>query len=325
MSRQRLDGKHLPPCVYQKHGAYYLVKAGKWTRIGETLDEALREYAVRFETPATGAMPELIWKVYQHKLPKLSKSTAASYKTSAKKLAAAFAEFSPSQVTMRHVAELKLGMASTPNMANETVSFLRIVFDYAIEHQLVDSNPCVGIKRLDVKKRRRCPTDVELKAVHAASGDRLKVIIELLCLTGQRVNDVLHIKRSQLVEQGIRFVQQKTGNPLLISWNPELRAAVERARQLHDNNVLAIYLLGGPRGAAPHYRVVIEQWHDACKRAGVEDLHMHDLRAYAVTSAKRQGLDPRAVAGHSSESMTARYIREHDEPVVTGPSCGVFQ
>ena len=322
MSRPRKSSRHLPPCVYEKHGAYYYVKAGKWTRIAGTADEAVVWYAtnVAERTTTSGTMPDLIERVYQHKLPALARATATAYRSHVKTLKRVFADFRPEQVTGRHVAELKLSLSKTPNMANEAVSFLRGVFDFALEHQLVDSNPCFGIKRYEVTKRRRCPSDAELAAIHAAAGPRLKVIIELLVLTGQRVNDVLKLRRDALTEQGVRFVQQKTGNPLTIRWSPELRETVERAKSLHSDNVLAVYLLAGPRGAPPHYRTIHEQWHEALRAAGVEDLHIHDLRAKAITAAKRQGLDPRAVAGHSSEAMTARYIREHDEPLVEGPS-----
>jgi integrase len=323
MGKRRENRSNLPPCVYIKHGAYYLVKGGKWTRIGSTTAEALTAHARLAGTApgsTPGGLPALIWKVYEHKLPTLARSTAASYKACATKLADVFASFEPGQVTQRHVAQLKVDMSATPNMANETVGFLRQVYDFALEHQLVDSNPCTGIKRFEVNKRRRCPSDAELARIYAASGDRLQVIIKLLCLTGQRVGDVLRLRRDQLTEQGIRFKQQKTGAPLTIAWSTELREVVERAKTLSETPSLT--LLAGRRGAAPHYRSVIEQWHAACAKAGVEDLHLHDLRAYAVTNAKRQGLDPRAVAGHASESMTARYIRIHDEPIVTGPKIG---
>ena len=43
--RPRKHNKHLPPCVYIKHGAYYYVKAGRWHPLGRDLREALLTYA----------------------------------------------------------------------------------------------------------------------------------------------------------------------------------------------------------------------------------------------------------------------------------------
>ncbi len=31
--RPRKKDRHLPPCMYIKHGAYYLVRKGKWERL----------------------------------------------------------------------------------------------------------------------------------------------------------------------------------------------------------------------------------------------------------------------------------------------------
>ncbi|MFZ2300684.1 MAG: hypothetical protein WAW10_02315 [Gallionella sp.] len=45
MSRHCTTDKHLPPCVYHKHGAFRSVKRGKWEKLAATLPEALAEYA----------------------------------------------------------------------------------------------------------------------------------------------------------------------------------------------------------------------------------------------------------------------------------------
>jgi integrase len=51
----------------------------------------------------------------------------------------------------------------------------------------------------------------------------------------------------------------------------------------------------------------------------VEDAHLHDLRAMSLTHAKAQGLNATALAGHTSEAMTARYLRSKEVPEVSGP------
>jgi hypothetical protein len=40
----------------------------------------------------------------------------------------------------------------------------------------------------------------------------------------------------------------------------------------------------------------------------------------AGTEAKRQGLDPTALLGHTDAKMTKRYLRDREIPVVNGPS-----
>lgn len=318
MNRPRKKDRHLPACVYFKHGRFWYVKQKKWHDLGTDEAEALAEYARRRSAPK-GGMAELIETVYKHHSPGLSESTRAQYRIAADSLKKVFAEFAPEQVKGKHVAAFKLAGAKTPNMTNRKLSFLRIVFNRAVEEQLIDSNPCNGIKRLTEKKRDRYLTDEEVAAIRAKAGDRLQVIIDLLFLTGQRIEDVLTIRRSDLTEEGIVFQQQKTGNKLCIAWNPGLKAVVERAKALNPK-VAALTLLYSRSGKAPDYRSVLRQWHDACEAAGVEDATPHDMRAKAATDADEAGQNAQSLLGHTSQANTRRYLRGRKAKVVSGPS-----
>ena len=55
-------------------------------------------------------------------------------------------------------------------------------------------------------------------------------------------------------------------------------------------------------------------------KAGLTDIHLHDFRAKAITDAKKQGHDPQALAGHTTETQTVRYLRNKEIPLVCGPS-----
>lgn len=328
MNRPRKKDRHLPPRVHFKHGAYYYVHAGKWERIGATLQDALAEYGRRVEPPK-GSMAALIERVYQHHTPTLAESTRSQYRIAADALKKAFAEFSPEQVKGKHVAAFKLAGKAAPNMTNRKLSFLRTVFTYAVEWQLVSDNPCIGVKRHDEDERDRYITDAEYAAIYAKAGPRLRVIMDLLYLTGQRIRDVLVIHRSDLTDEGILFKPRKTKGStkvkICVEWSPDLRAAVERANALNGNVRAMTLLTGRPRKKGspvkpPDYRTVKDQWDKACAEAGVDDATPHDLRAKALTDAEKQGIDPQVLAGHASAAMTKRYLRLHSTAVIPGPS-----
>jgi integrase len=316
VNRRRKTDRHLPQCVYFKHGRYWYVKRGKWHDLGTELAGALAAYAGRINE-RQGGMPALIEKVYGHHCSKIAESTREQYRIAADSLKSALREFSPEQVQAKHVAAIKLAGDKTPNMTNRKLSFLRLVFNYAVEWQIVPTNPCIGIRRYEEAKRKRYLTDEEFFAIRDAAGPRLQVILDLLYCTGQRINDVLKIRKSDITERGILFKQQKTGAKLCVLWTPEMKAAVERAKTLYGN-VTALTLLHGRTGKAPDYRTVLLQWHVARKAAKVEDATPHDMRAKAGTDAKQQGNDAQALLGHTSAAMTERYIRE--TPEVSGPS-----
>ena len=316
--RPRKKDRHLPACVYLKHGAYYLVKGGRWVRLGVDLKPALAEYA-RLREGSKGGMQALIREAMPIITAKVSSATKTQYEGAARRLEAIFAEFAPHEVLPKHVAQMRRALANTPNMANRLLTVLRLVFHYAVEEQLVDMNPCVGIRRLEEGKRERLIAPGEYDAIHAHAGERLQVIMDLLRLTGQRVSDVLGIRFADLVEDGIYFRQRKTKARLIVRWSPELRQAVERAKAL-GGNLRALTLLHGRGGKPVDYRTVHDQWVAACRDAGIEDADLRDLRAMSGTEAERQGKDPTKLLGHTSPAMTRRYLRDKEIPVVEGPS-----
>lgn len=63
-----------------------------------------------------------------------------------------------------------------------------------------------------------------------------------------------------------------------------------------------------------------DMWDRACKAARVDDAHLHDLRAKAITAVNRQGKNAQALGGHATEAMTKRYIRARDTIFATPPS-----
>lgn len=58
MGRPRTQNPHLPKNVYHRHGAYYLVTAGAWRRLGKEYHEAMATYH-KIASAATG-VPEFV-------------------------------------------------------------------------------------------------------------------------------------------------------------------------------------------------------------------------------------------------------------------------
>jgi integrase len=318
--RPRKKDRHLPPCVYLKHGAYWLVRGGKWEKLGRDLPSALQAYGKAYARPQ-GAMPALIRAGLEahRKTKKLATATWDQYQVAARKLIDILAEFSPEQVTQRDLIQIKLALADTPNMANRCITVLRIVFDYALDIQIIANNPAVGVKRFREHKRDRLISDAEFTAVRSVAPPRLAILLDLMYLTGQRVVDVLRIRRTDIRDEGIYFRQQKTDEQLVVGWTPELHEAVERAKSLYGN-VKAFTLLHGRTGKAPDYRTTKDQWDKACKATGVSNAQLRDLRAMSGTAADDQGLNATKLLGHKSETMTQRYLRNRRAKVVQGPS-----
>lgn len=325
----------LPPCVYKSHGAYFHVVRGKWHPLGRDLPKALAEYARRIEQVSTveGQLDPLINSAFdrmkKRKVDPLAENTIKQYEIASKKLKHLLRKFStPDQVKQKDAAMVKKLLAPTPNMANRVLSFGRQIFADFVEDQLIDSNPFLGIQRHKEARRTRLIEWAEWERIYAVAGTRLRAIMDMLFLTDQRIDDVLNIDERDLLEEGVYFRQSKTGKELIVAWNPDLRATVDRAKGLHGKVVrVAFEIKDRPRplfrtrlGKRPAYKTVYDQWVRACEVAKVDDCNLHDNRAFSATEAKRQGLDPQKLLGHDSERNTRIYLRGREVEVVQGPS-----
>ena len=308
--RPRKSNRHLPQCMYQKHGAYYLVRKGKWERLDTDFQAALLAYARKMIAPSQGGMAALIDKALPHhiKTKELADNTVEQYKMLAERLKTIFAEFNPEDVLPRHVAAVKMDMADTPNTFNRLLSLLRVVFSYALEWQLIDSNPCAGVKPYQEKRRDRYITDGEFAALLSHASDYIRCILEMAYLTGQRIGDVISIRLSDISDEGIAFTQQKTGAKLVVLMTPDLEQLLARCKAI-PRPVKTMTLFSSRTGKPVSYDTIKQAFADLRKKTGIEDVTIHDIRAKSLTDADKQGKDAQTLGGHADARMTARYLR----------------
>lgn len=312
--RPRKRDRHLPKCVYFRHGAYWLVKRGKWERLGTTLPAS---FVTRLATRRTD-FSDLIDAAMVGITASVSVSTRRNYTTAAETLKRVLAAIRPATLLEKDVWDFRDMNANTPNMTNRCLSLLRQICSYAVRRGIMQSNPAVNVDPLPEHKRDRLLSRNEYDLIHAKAGPRLQCIMDMLFLTGQRVNDVLRIKRADLKDEGIYFRQQKTGSKVLVRWTPELATLVERIKGLSDIPTLTLFQSRYRK--APDYRSVSLQWHDACASAGVKDAQIRDIRAMSLTTTEDEGKNPTALAGHASPTMTKRYLRGKKITLAEGPT-----
>ena len=89
-----------------------------------------------------------------------------------------------------------------PIMANWVLAYLRKLFNWALESDLIAANPCAGVKpRAPEKSRDRVLNDAELKALWRAAEamkGQFGPIVQLLILTGQRREEVGGMRWSEV-------------------------------------------------------------------------------------------------------------------------------
>lgn len=312
----------LPRRVYLKHGAYYFVTpvGARWVRLcreSEGLPAMYRALARLTESEVTGnRMPAVIARWLEGKRADWTPGHTRDQERIAKHLAEVFAEFSPADVTTPACAQHLKTLAHQPRTHNQHRTMLSQVLAFAaIEGLREGHNPIANIPPRKMAGRHRIVTDDEIKALKAAAllqtrnGDALVKMIDIALLTGQRIGDVIQMRWQDVTEAGVLVVQGKTKTRLLIEWSPALRAAVAACAVGTDK---IGHLLKTQSGSGYTYAGIRSAWVRACARAGIEDLHIHDLRGRAgVDALEASGQDVRAaqkLLGHKVEAMTRQYV-----------------
>lgn len=308
----------LPPRVYAKHGAFYFVTLErKWVRLCRVSDgipamyEALAQILKADNT--RDLMPAVIGRWIEARTPEWSAKTKKLHDWLAESMKEAFADFAPAQVNTPACAAYLKEFASTPRTYNMHRTMLRQVLAFAALEGLREGfNPIDNVPTKTLTGRKRMVTDAEIAALKAAAlqqsrnGKALVQMIDLALITGQRIGDLLKMRWQDVTEAGLMVQQEKTGERLLIEWSPALRAAVEACARGDKIG----HVLKTQSGKGYRYAGIRSAWVRACERAGIEDLHIHDLRGRAGMDA-RDGGDmeaAKALLGHKSIRMTEHYV-----------------
>ena len=199
-----------------------------------------------------------------------------------------------------------------PGMANLTQKILRALMRYAIDTGWRKDNPVAGIKPYRLGARHTW-SDEELAAFEARwpLGTRERLAYALLLYTGQRVGDVVRMRRQDISKGRINVVQQKTGAELSIPVHLKLYEA------LKAGPTKGMQLIGDQHGRAitrPTLTVLVKR---AARAAGLgPECVPHGLRKACLRRLAEHGGSAKeiaAVSGHKSLGEVERYTAAADQ------------
>lgn len=323
MGRRRKIRKELPERVYFKHGAYYFVTPeGKWVRLDSDFRKAVARWAEIVEKPSSlRSMGDVIDRYMLEVAPLKAPKT---YKDNLKQvtlLREVFGHMIPAKIrTVDIYGYLDSRGTVAPVAANREIALLSHMFTKAIRWGVVEKNPCEGVERNKENKRDRLITDAELKIIRNNAPPLIKCMVDMAYVTGQRMGDLLRIKISDITAEGLNIKQGKTGKKLCIALTTDLEKVISDAKALR-RRINSFYLFcnrSGQKYTEDGFSTLWQRFKKKMKKEGIElqDLQFRDLRAKAITTLKKQGMDPQVFAGHESADTTKRYIRDKETTVV---------
>jgi integrase len=322
MGRPRKNKKHLPPRMQEKRGVYYhtLFIDGKvkWIRLADNYADALRIWAEREgASQKTGSTANhMIDRYVLEILPKLALKTQDERTRQSKKLKQVFGPVLLSDIEPHHIAAY-LDQRESKIAANREITFLSSMFSYAMRWGWCKFNPCTGVRRNTEKKRTRYITDEELKFLMSEASEQMACIIELAYLTAIRKSDLLKIRVNDLQADGLHVLptktQDSTGQVMIFSNTPRLLEVLNRSRKLR-RRASSMYLFATQDGTPHSTSGFNSAWKRLKNKVGLSDIHFHDIRAKALTDAKRMaGSDyAQALGNHASVETTEIYIKTRE-------------
>jgi integrase len=227
--------------------------------------------------------------------------------------------------------------------ATRTVRLLGGIFTFAIEHKYRVDNPVHGVEKYPDQRGGRYLTTAELtrlgaaiheaetvgiphkpsKSKHAPKQKQRTVVdqfaaaaVRLLIFTGCRLGEILNLRWSEVdAERGLLFLpDSKTGRKTVVLAAPALAI-------LEDLPRAGIYVVAGESAGKKEERPRADlnrPWRAIRKRAGLEDVRLHDLRHSFASIGAGAGLGLPVIGkllGHTQASTTQRYAHLDADPV----------
>ncbi|MDE3022961.1 MAG: tyrosine-type recombinase/integrase [Pseudomonadota bacterium] len=326
MGRPRIKNHNLPPRMAMKNGVYYHVSNGsprKWTKLGSNLPDARLEWAhiENLDVAIEDCTFVIVAAKYEREIvPEKALKTQKEYRRQIRVLNSVFGAMPLDSIKPLHIKQYintrsakashnqKISQKKPAKVAaNREKSLFSTIFNHAREWGYTDApNPCAGIKGHSEAGRDRYVDDTEYLAVYEHADELLKDAMDLAYYTGQRVADVLKMKRTDIKEGAIWVQQNKTDAKIRIMLEGELAAVIERIIK-RPRKITTMQLLQTETEslsyASLHHRFVV-----AREKAGV-DFQFRDLRAKAATDLENLELAQKLLA-HSDRKMTEHYTKK---------------
>ncbi len=210
-----------------------------------------------------------------------------------------------------------------PGGANRALAVLAAICKQAEAHGYVADNPARGIRKNPSRRITRFLDATELQrleavlSAYARGGPRQKqavAIIRLLLLTGCRHREIIRLRWQDIRKGRLYLPDSKTGPREVLLGEAALKV-IRRLPVPHR-----VWVFPNIEGTGPQQDVKTV-WLTIRRRAGLEDVRLHDLRHTFASEAARQGYPLPVIArllGHRRVESALRYTHGTNRAAIEG-------
>jgi integrase len=215
-----------------------------------------------------------------------------------------------SETTLERYRRRRVAEGMKPASINRELGALSSTMSWAVRHKLLQKRPRFDFQNPRNERLRFLSKD-EARRLLLACPDEIRGFVQAALATGCRRGELLKMRWS--------WVDLRTGMIGL----PATATKNKTARHVPVSDDMREVLLEARERAVPGCPFVLQKagepikvsrlqamFKTACEKAGISDLHIHDLRHTAASWMVQAGVDLYSVAlvlGHKSIRMTQRY------------------
>lgn len=273
------------------------------TKLAEAFKAFLDKYFDREEEAQPKHTIQDILKAFDNHL--FVNDRSLRYRNEIKRIATGLPDLPIESFTYDHFSQLVSDKSSITK--NRYLSYLKILFNYAVDEGFIERNPLKKWKKSKESPRDSKLSLSDLQKIYVCASPHLKWAIDVQFNLGVRAGEkeLCSLKWTDvdLENDRIRIYASKTRSHRYVAISKEFKARLLEKREESQGCEFIISYQGRP----------IKRFHKsfrtACKRAGIEyHAVMYDIRHLFATTLLIKGADLNAVSkmlGHSSVTMTA--------------------
>ena len=299
---------------------------GFWEAYDAALRGAEAPQGVGATETVAGSINALVVRYYSSpEFDVLAQNTKKTYRSIFERFREDHGSKPVDRLERKHVKAMLDRKRATPSEANKFLKYVRRLMAFAVENELLEHNPCFGIKPLKITSDGyHAWTDAEivqfLERHHEGGMARLALLLALY--TGQRRSDVIRMGWKDIEDGYIKVRQEKTKAHLGIPIAPALAEAIKGMPR--DRDTFLVTAQGQPFTSAG-----IGNWfRKRCDEAGLHHCSMHGLRKAAARRLAEAGCTDRqimSITGHKTAQEVGRYTRSAEQMKLAEQAMGLLK
>jgi len=243
----------------------------------------------------------------------LRQITRDTYHNWMKRLVNDYGKLDFTKLERRHVRGDLDKISSSPSVHNARLRAWRQILNFAVERDLIATNPASGIKKLKEGAGHRDWPDtvVDQYRAHWRLGTRERLHFDVFRETGQRLRDVAVMTDEHLKVGEIWLTQSKTSSEMVIPITKALSTSITMTER--TSNYLVETIAGNPYAPKSLSNIMAKRFRDAGIPAGYS---VHGLRKAKLRTGAERGMTENelmALSGHKTPAELERYTKGRDQ------------